>query len=143
MKTIAIKAIKPKEVEKMLEHFEAMTKEELISAIEALQTKLSVLEKENLALKELAEIGQKYIEHLRREAVRLVKLVDGEKSPLLKLIEKADVETLKELVDEYTEKAKELYRPSSQRAPLEFEKPLEEMSYAELKKLAEKFAKEV
>jgi hypothetical protein len=140
MKTIAIKL---KEVEKMLEHFEAMTKEELISAIEALQTKLSALEKENLALKEMAEIGQKYIEHLRREAVRLVRLVDGEKSPLLKLIEKADVETLKELVDEYTEKAKELYKPSSQRAPLEFEKPLEEMSYAELKKLAEKFAKEV
>jgi acyl-CoA reductase-like NAD-dependent aldehyde dehydrogenase len=136
MKTIAIK-----EVEKMLEHFEAMTKEELISAIEALQTKLSALEKENLALKELAEIGQKYIEHLRREAVRLVKLADGEKSPLLKLIEKADVETLKELVDEYTEKAKELYKPSSQRTQLEFEKSIEEMSYAELKKLAEKLAK--
>jgi len=127
----------------MLEHFEAMTKEELISAIEALQTKLSALEKENLALKELAEIGQKYIEHLRREAVRLVKLVDGEKSPLLKLVEKADVETLKELVDEYTEKAKELYKPSSQRAQLEFEKSIEEMSYAELVKLAEKFTKEV
>jgi len=127
----------------MLEHFEAMTKEELISAIEALQTKLSALEKENLALKELAEIGQKYIEHLRREAVRLVKLVDGEKSPLLKLIEKADVETLRELVDEYTEKAKELYKPSSQRTQLEFEKSIEEMSYAELKKLAEKLAKEV
>jgi hypothetical protein len=140
MKTIAIKL---KEVEKMLEHFEAMTKEELISAIEALQTKLSALEKENLALKEMAEIGQKYIEHLRREAVRLVRLVDGEKSPLLKLIEKADVETLKELVDEYTEKAREVYKPSSQRAQLEFEKPLEEMSYAELKKLAEKLAKEV
>ncbi len=127
----------------MLEHFEAMTKEELISAIEALQTKLSALEKENLALKELAEIGQKYIEHLKREAVRLVKLVDGEKSPLLKLIEKADVETLKELVDEYTEKAREGYKPSSQRAQLEFEKSIEEMSYAELKKLAEKLAKEV
>jgi acyl-CoA reductase-like NAD-dependent aldehyde dehydrogenase len=141
MKTIAIKPIK--EVQSMLEHFEAMTKEELISAIEALQTKLSALEKENLALKELAEIGQKYIEHLRREAVRLVKLVDGEKSPLLKLIEKADVETLKELVDEYTEKAKELYKPSSQRTQLEFEKSIEEMSYAELKKLAEKLAKEV
>jgi acyl-CoA reductase-like NAD-dependent aldehyde dehydrogenase len=138
MKTIAIK-----EVQNMLEHFEAMTREELISAIEALQTKLSALEKENLALKELAEIGQKYIEHLRREAVRLVKLVDGEKSPLLKLIEKADVETLKELVDEYTEKARELYKPSSQRAQLEFEKSIEEMSYAELKKLAEKLAKEV
>jgi len=127
----------------MLENLEAMTKEELISAVEALQTKLSALEKENLALKELAEIGQKYIEHLRREAVRLVKLVDGEKSPLLKLIEKADVETLKELVDEYAEKAKELYKPSSQRTQLEFEKSIEEMSYAELKKLAEKLAKEV
>jgi len=127
----------------MLEHFEAMTKEELVSAVEALQTKLSALEKENLALKEIAEIGQKYIEHLRREAVRLVKLADGEKSPLLKLIEKADVETLKELVDEYTEKAKELYKPSSQRTQLEFEKSIEEMSYAELKKLAEKLTKEV
>jgi acyl-CoA reductase-like NAD-dependent aldehyde dehydrogenase len=127
----------------MLEHFEAMTKEELVSAVEALQTKLSALEKENLALKEIAEIGQKYIEHLRREAVRLVKLADGEKSPLLKLIEKADVETLKELVDEYTEKAREVYKPSSQRAQLEFEKSIEEMSYAELKKLAEKLTKEV
>jgi acyl-CoA reductase-like NAD-dependent aldehyde dehydrogenase len=138
MKTIAIK-----EVQNMLEHFEAMTKEELVSAVEALQTKLSALEKENLALKEIAEIGQKYIEHLRREAVRLVKLADGEKSPLLKLIEKADVETLKELVDEYTEKAREVYKPSSQRAQLEFEKSIEEMSYAELKKLAEKLTKEV
>jgi acyl-CoA reductase-like NAD-dependent aldehyde dehydrogenase len=138
MKTIAIK-----EVQSMLEHFEAMTKEELISAIEALQTKLSAFEKENLALKELAEIGQKYIEHLKQEATKLVKLVDGEKSPLLKLIEKADVETLKELVDEYTEKAKELYKPSSQRAQLEFDKSIEEMSYAELKKLAEKLTKEV
>jgi acyl-CoA reductase-like NAD-dependent aldehyde dehydrogenase len=138
MKTIAIK-----EVQNMLEHFEAMTKEELISAIEALQAKISALEKENSALKELAEIGQKYIEHLRREATKLIKLVDGEKSPLLKLVEKADVETLKELVDEYTEKARKVYKPSSQRAQLELEKPLEEMSYAELKKLAEKFAKEV
>jgi Skp family chaperone for outer membrane proteins len=137
MKTIAIK-----EVEKMLEHLETMTKEELISAIETLQTKVSALEKENSTLRELAEIGQKYIEHLRREAVRLVKLVDGEKSPLLRLIEKADVETLKELVDEYTEKAKELYKPSSQRTQPEFEKSIEEMSYAELKKLAEKLAKE-
>lgn len=127
----------------MLEHFEAMTREELLSAIEALQAKVSALEKENLALKELAEIGQKYIEHLRREAVRLVRLVDGEKSPLLRLVEKADVETLKELVDEYTEKAKEVYKPSSQRTQLEFEKSIEEMSYAELKKLAEKLVKEV
>jgi acyl-CoA reductase-like NAD-dependent aldehyde dehydrogenase len=130
-------------VEKMLEHFEAMTREELLSAIEALQAKVSALEKENLALKELAEIGQKYIEHLRREAVRLVRLVDGEKSPLLRLVEKADVETLKELVDEYTEKAKEVYKPSSQRTQLEFEKSIEEMNYAELKKLAKKLDKEV
>jgi acyl-CoA reductase-like NAD-dependent aldehyde dehydrogenase len=126
----------------MLENLEAMTKEELISAVEALQIKLSALEKENLALKELADIGKKYLEHLKQEATKLVKLVDGEKSPLLKLIEKADVETLKELVDEYTEKAKEKYKSSSQRDKLEPEKSLEEMTYAELKKLGEKLAKE-
>ena len=109
-----------------LENLELLTKEELISAVEKLQVNLSALEKENKELRELAEIGKKYIEHLKTEAVKLIKLVDGEKSPLLKLTERADVEILQELIKEYTEKAKQAYRPSSKQAIETLqEKPIE------------------
>jgi len=124
------------------ENLELLSKEELISAVEALQVKLSALEKENRELKEFAEIGKKYQEHLQAEAVKLVRLVEGDKSPVPKLIEKADVETLKEIVEEYSEKARQTYKPSSKQA-FEQEKPLEQMSYAELVKLSEKLRKEV
>ena len=128
----------------MLEKIEMLSKEELIDAVRALETKLSALEKENAELKALAEIGKKYEEHLRAEATKLVKVVEGEKSAYLKLIEKADVDTLAEIVEEYKAKASEKLQPSSVQARVEEEKiDLEKMSYEELVKLAEKFKKEV
>jgi hypothetical protein len=128
----------------MLEKIEMLSKEELIDAVKALEVKLSALEKENEELKALAEIGKKYEEHLRAEATRLVKVVEGEKSAYLKLIEKADVDTLAEIVEEYQAKATEKLKPSSVQARVEDEKiDLEKMSYQDLLKLKEKFMKEV
>jgi len=128
----------------MLEKIEMLSKEELIDAVRTLETKLSALEKENEELKALAEIGKKYEEHLRAEATKLVKIVEGEKSAYLKLIEKADVDTLAEIVEEYKAKASEKLQPSSVQARVEEEKiELEKMSYEELVKLAEKFRQEV
>jgi hypothetical protein len=128
----------------MLEKIEMLSKEELIDAVRTLETKLSALEKENEELKALAEIGKKYEEHLRNEAIKLVKIVEGEKSAYLKLIEKADVDTLAEIVEEYKAKATEKLQPSSVQARVEDEKiDLEKMSYEDLVKLAEKLKKEV
>jgi hypothetical protein len=128
----------------MLEKIEMLSKEELIDAVKALEVKLSALEKENEELKALAEIGKKYEEHLRAEAVKLVKVVEGEKSAYLKLIEKADVDTLAEIVEEYKAKATEKLQASSVQARVEDENiDLEKMSYEDLIKLAEKFKKEV
>jgi Na+/phosphate symporter len=128
----------------MLEKIEMLAKEELIEAVRMLETKLSALEKENEELKKLAEIGKKYEEHLRKEATKLVKVVEGEASALLKLIERADVDTLAEIVNEYKAKATEKLQPSSIQAKVEEEKiDLEKMSYQELVKLAEKFKQEV
>jgi hypothetical protein len=90
----------------MLEKIEMLSKEELIEAVRTLETKLSALEKENEELKKLAEIGKKYEEFLKKEATKLVKIVESDASALLKLIERADVETLAEIVEEY--KAKQL-----------------------------------
>jgi alanyl-tRNA synthetase len=128
----------------MLEKIEMLSKEELIEAVRTLETKLSALEKENEELKALAEIGKKYEEHLRAEATKLVKIVEGDASALLKLIEKADVDALKEIVEEYKAKATEKLQPSSVQARVEDEKiDLEKMSYQDLLKLREKFVKEV
>jgi hypothetical protein len=128
----------------MLEKIEMLSKEELIDAVRTLEVKLSALEKENEELKALAEIGKKYEEHLRAEAIKLVKVVEGDKSAYLKLIEKADVDTLAEIVEEYKAKATEKLQPSSVQAKVEDEKiDLEKMSYEELIKLAEKLRKEV
>jgi len=121
-----------------------MSKEELQDAVEALQLKLEVLEREKEELKEFAEIGKKYLEYLRTEAGKLVRLVEGEKSSLLKLIEKADIDTLKALVDEYSEKAKAMYKASAKPYTQEEEKELtpellKQADYKTLLKLKEKF----
>lgn len=125
------------------EALSVMTKEELSEAVMSLQLKVEALEKENQELKLMAEIGKKYQEELKNEAVRLVKLVD-ESSPILKLLDKADIETLKAIVEEYREKAKQEYKPSSKQATEEITKEtMEKMSYEDLLKLKEKFSKEV
>jgi len=134
----------------MLQNIETLSKEELIDAVRALEVKLSALEKENQELRELAETGKKYLEHLRAEATKFVKIVEGEKSALLKLIEKADVDTLKEMVDDYRAKASEKLQAKSVQIPPEQAHPsvvrredIEKMSFEELKELGEKLKREV
>jgi len=134
----------------MLQNIETLSKEELIDAVRALEVKLSALEKENQELRELAEIGKKYAEHLRVEATKFVKIVEGEKSALLKLIEKADVDTLKDMVDDYRAKAAEKLQSKSVQIPPEQSQPsavrkedIEKMSFEELKELGEKLKREV
>ena len=133
----------------MLQNIEMLSKEELIDAVRALEVKLSALEKENQELRELAEVGKKYTEHLRIEAIKFVKIVEGEKSALLKLIEKADVDTLKEMVDDYRAKASEKLQARSVQIPPEQspgtvkKEDIEKMSFEELKELGEKLKREV
>jgi len=133
----------------MLQNIEMLSKEELMDAVRALEVKLSALEKENQELRELAETGKKYIEHLRAEATKFVKIVEGEKSALLKLIEKADVDTLKDMVDDYRAKASEKLQSKSVQIPPEQQpgtvkkEDIEKMSYEELKELGEKLKREV
>lgn len=125
------------------ETMSAMTKEELMEAVDSLQLKNESLSKEIQELKHYAEIGKRYEEHLKKEVTKLVKLVEGENSPVLKLVDRADIETLQELEKEYREKAKKAYQPSA--VQTEPEKPidLEKMTYKDLLKLRETFAKEV
>jgi hypothetical protein len=133
----------------MLQNIEMLSKEELMDAVRALEVKLSALEKENQELRELAETGKKYIEHLRAEATKFVKVVEGEKSALLKLIEKADVDTLKDMVDDYRAKASEKLQAKSVQIPPESQpntlkkEDIEKMSFEELKELGERLKREV
>jgi len=124
-----------------------LSKEELQETVEILQAKLELAEKEKQELKELAELGKKYYEHLKAEAVRLVRAVDGDNAPLLKLIDRADADTLKAVVDDYQERAKEKFRSSSVQ---QFQEPemfskdwLEKADYQELLKLRTKLYEEV
>ncbi len=130
------------------EALSAMTQEELIEAVETLQVKIEALQKENQELKHYADIGKKYEEHLKTEVTKLVKVVEGESSPVLKLVGRADIETLQELEKSYREKAKEELKPSSRQGTSQEEEEitaekLKNMSYEELLKLREKLAKEV
>jgi len=124
-----------------------LSKEELQETVETLQAKLEFAEKEKQELKELAELGKKYYEHLKAEAVRLVRAVDGDNAPLLKLIDRADADTLKAVVDDYQERAKEKFRSSSvqqSQEPETFSKDwLEKADYQELLKLRTKLYEEV
>jgi hypothetical protein len=94
------------------ETLEVMSKDELKEAVETLQLKLETSLKEIEELKALAEVGKKYYEHLKAEAKRLINLVHKE-SPVLKLIDTADADTLSQIIEEFSRKAKELYKPSS------------------------------
>ncbi|WP_028844724.1 hypothetical protein [Thermodesulfovibrio thiophilus] len=124
----------------------AMSKEELQDVVETLQMKLEVAEKEIETLKADAETGKKYKEHLQKEAIRLVRAVDGENAPILKLIDRADVDTLKEITDEYFEKGKDKFKSTSQPQKLEEEQitieALQKADYKKLLEIREKFMKE-
>jgi len=119
-----------------------MSKEELQEVILTLQLKLESAEKEIEDLKATAEIGKKYLEDLKTEAKRLINLVHKE-SPILKLIDSADIETLKGIIEEYSKQAKETYRASSEQSEeTELTKErLMSMDYNRLVSLKEVFKK--
>lgn len=129
---------------KMEKEIENLTKEnvKLSKEIENLKIELEVAQKEIEQFKQLAEVGKKYKEHLQKEAIKYIKLVEGTESPLLTLLNKADIDTLKEIVEQYKTKAKNDYSPSSIKVndnqELTVEK-LSQMSYKELLNLKSKF----
>ncbi|MDI6865768.1 hypothetical protein [Thermodesulfovibrio yellowstonii] len=119
-----------------------MSKEELQEAVETLQTKLEVAERQIDTLKADAEVGKKYIEHLKSEAIRLIRAVEGESSPIFRLIERADVDTLRQIVDEYLERGKEKFKSTSTEKVVSEEVTKETLlraDYSELIKLKERF----
>lgn len=119
-----------------------MSKEELQEAVETLQSRLEVAERQIEQMKAEAEIGKKYIEHLKAEAFRLIRAVEGENSPILKLIDRADVDTLRQIVDEYIERGKEKFKAVSTEKVASEEITKERLlqaDYSELLKLKERF----
>lgn len=126
--------------DKMEKEIENLSKEnaKLLKELENVKLELEVSRKELENFKQLAQIGKTYKEHLEKEAIRLVKLVEGDTSPLLALLEKADINTLKDIVEQYNIKAKKEYMPSSKKIddnePLTSEKLLK-MNLKELMEL--------
>jgi len=129
-----------------MEQLEALQKQ-----VEELQKQVELLKKENENLKELAEAGKAYIEKLKTETKKFVKLLFGEKSAMLTLIDGLnDVKQLEAMHEEYSRLAKEKFKPSSREG---FESQKEEgeltpeklanMSFEELLKLREKFLQEI
>jgi len=119
-----------------------MSKEELQEAVETLQSRLEVAERQIEQMKAEAEIGKKYIEHLKAEAFRLIRAVEGENSPILKLIDRADADTLRQIVDEYMERGKEKFKAVSTEKVASEEITKERLlqaDYSELLKLKERF----
>ena len=126
-----------------MEQLEALQKQ-----VEELQKQLEVLKMENESLKELAEAGKAYIEKLKTETKKFVKLLFGEKSAMLTLIDGLnDVKQLEAMHEEYSRLAKERFKPSAKET---FEPKKEEegeltpeklanMTFEELLKLREKF----
>ena len=134
-----------KEVSSMPENVEKLQEE-----LSELKKKLELLQKENEELKIYAEAGKAYIENLKSETKKYVKLVHGENSPLLDMVDTlSDIKQLKAIHDEYEKLAREKLKPSSKESlPVENEteltpEKLQKMSYEELLKLKEKFNKEV
>ena len=64
-------------------------------------------------VKKFAEIGRRYLQKLRESVRKYVILVEGESHPLLSLLEKADIETLERLAEEYEKKAMKKYSSSA------------------------------
>ncbi|KAA0257204.1 DUF2213 domain-containing protein [Deferribacter autotrophicus] len=109
--------------------------------IEELTEKLSVLEKEIEALKGMAEIGKKYEESLIKDAEKFVKVVEGDDSPILSLIGKAEIDELQAIARKYEALAREKLKNTAKGTDDDTEKDelnLDEASYEDLKKYEEK-----
>ncbi len=133
------------EVSNMHENLEALKKEN-----EELKKEVKLLKKEIEELKPLAEAGKAYVESLREETKKFIKVALGDNSPMLSIVDSlSDIGQLKAIHDEYERLARQKLKPSSREALPEGElegitpEKLEKMSYKELLELKEKFAKEV
>ena len=120
---------------------------------EELRKQVELLKKEVESLKELAEAGKAYVEKLKTETKKFVKLLFGEKSAMLTLIDGlSDVKQLEAMHEEYKRLAQEKFKPSAVREGLTEEdtkgeeltaEKLATMSFEALLKLREKFLQEV
>lgn len=121
----------------------AKEKASLSTELESIKLQLDVSNKEIASLKELAEIGKKYKEHLEKEVVKFVKISEGDKSPVLTLLSKADIDTLKALEEQYREKTKDKFKASSNNdKDLNKEitpEKLSKMNYKEILELSKSF----
>ena len=133
------------EVNTMPENVETLQKEN-----EELKKELELLKKELQELKPLAEAGKAYVENLREETKKFIKLTLGDNSPMLSIVDSlSDINQLKALYDEHEKLARQKLKPSSREGLPTDEhegltpEKLEDMSYEELLKLREKLAKEV
>ncbi len=144
-KTLYQSQEKLSEVNTMPENVETLQKEN-----EELKKELELLKKELQELKPLAEAGKAYVENLKEETKKFIKLTLGDNSPMLSIVNSlSDISQLKALHDEHEKLARQKLKPSSREAlptdehgELTPEK-LKDMSYEELIKLKEKLAKEV
>lgn len=131
-----------KEVEDMPEEVEKLQEK-----LNELEKQLELLRKENQELKFYAEAGKVYVEELKNSTKKYIKLVHGENSPLISMVDTLnDINQLKSLHDEYQKLAKEKLKPSAKEnipqdkfQELTPEK-LQKMSYEEILKLKEKFS---
>lgn len=133
------------------------TIEQLSKEKAQLEEKLGVLQAENETLKveverlkELAKLGQEYVESLKAEVKKWIKIVEGDKAEgLLKLVDKSGLEELKAFKEIYEPKAKELLQNNAKETEdklsdvKNLNKPINEMTLEELLALEEKFKKEV
>lgn len=128
--------------EKAREIYEKFCKEGL--SMEELEKQLELLKKENQELKFYAEAGRLYVEELKSSAKKYIRLVFGENSPLLAIVDTLnDISQLKAIHDEHERLAKEKLKPSAKES-LPTENPeitsetLRKMSYREILELREK-----
>jgi len=133
-----------------LSEVNTMELETLQKENEELKKEVELLKKEIQELKPLAEAGKAYIENLKEETKKFIRLTLGENSQLLSIVDSlSDINQLKAVHDEYEKLAREKLKPSSkENLPTDetaglTPESLEKMSYEELLKLKEKFVKEV
>jgi hypothetical protein len=120
--------------------------------LSAAESRISVLETEKKELSTMAAIGKQYKEKLSADVKKCVILVEGDKSPILEMLESAGIETLEKLKADYYPKAQKKTQPSSREAlggdggpdtPEELsDEKLDSMSYEQLMGVKEILRKE-
>ena len=89
--------------------------QQLKAQLQSTATEKDVLTQDVASLKKTAEIGRQYKERLQKDVKKFITLVETDKSPVLGMVDSADVETLEQLSATYSAKAKETMKASSQK----------------------------